>query len=345
LQLHYIGAGIDYDFAERSGEFDRLFRADTDSHAVLSELMPSLREYASVVSVLNFDLLPMWPTDGAPLYVVDSLAWLWPAPPPGLENAAAYFVQAYLVPPERLADWRKVAKLVLIGPIRPELNVEVPSDRTRELLVNFSGCANPFAPPHVFEEYVDVLSDAAMEHANEFDRVTICCNDVLSAHLRRRVTERHENVVVGHLPHHAFLQALTAASVVLSSPGITTTLEADAVKRPLRFLLPQNYSQALMAERYQVRFGPGSGMAFSRFSPALEVLPGLPEIEGVDAVLRNLSEVLRTRRVEILDMVDELIADADDRGALQLPLPECDEWSTVGQRTIVDHVLGASRLT
>jgi hypothetical protein len=341
MQIHYIGAGIDYEFAERSGRFDRLTRVDTDSREALQELVPLLREYTFVVSVLNFDLLPVWPSDHPPLYVVDSLAWLWPTPPPGLENAAAYFVQAYLVPPQRLEHWRDLARLVIVGPIRPALNTapQRPSG-TAELLVNFSGCANPFAQAHVFRDYVDVLSDAVLRHAARFQRVTICCNDYLSAYLRPRLSALRGDVVVGHLSHDDFIEALERASILLSSPGITTTLEADALAKPIRFLLPQNYSQALMAEGYRVCLGDRSGMAFSRFSPHLEIRAGLPEREGVDAVLRNLSEILERHRDDVRDMLDELITDAEQRGALQLPTPACEEWRTAGQQVIVDHVLG-----
>ncbi|HEV7476034.1 MAG TPA: hypothetical protein VGN90_18400, partial [Pyrinomonadaceae bacterium] len=105
LETHYFGAGIGYDYAKKSKAFDSLINVDVDGSDMLAALLPQLSSYRAVFSVLNLDLLPLWRGDLPPLYFIDSLAWMWPSLPAGIENVAAYFVQDYLVPPERIQDW------------------------------------------------------------------------------------------------------------------------------------------------------------------------------------------------------------------------------------------------
>jgi hypothetical protein len=151
-------------------------------------------------------------------------------------------VQNYLVPPERLETWKLQTRVVSVATIGKQLSERgaepLPGKR---LLVNFSGCANPFAPSELFERYVSVLTDAIVSNATSF----------------------------------------------------------KALGKPFRFLLPHNYSQALMSEHYSNTLGPGSGMAFSRFGPEWRVHSGLLEEESVARVTAGLSAILNDRQREV----------------------------------------------
>jgi len=338
LETHYFGAGIDYEFARKSGAFDRVLRIDVDNREVLSNLVPLLKAYKHVVSVINLDILTAWPSDHPPLYLVDSLAWLWPAPPLGVNNTRAYFVQNYLVPDQRVRDWRETCSLVLVGPILPNMSrFQQINGARKRLLVNFSGCANPFAPPTLFQRYVEVLARAIVDQAGAFDEVTFCCNEELSGHLRHMLRDSG-SANAAYFSHDDFLEMLAGSSVLLTSPGITTTLEANALGKPTRFLLPQNYSQALMSEHYRTVLGDRSSMALSRFAPSLAVPAELPEEEGVSRVIASLDDILVNRQGQVCEMISELLADLTSVGFLDLPLPRGEE-SSLGQRAIVEYVL------
>src|SRR5262249_51497219 len=162
--------------------------------------------------------------------------WMWPDLPEGVENAEVYFVQDYLMPPGRLAAWRRRAPLQLVGPIETATAARpaAPLPRARRLLVNFSGCANPLADPAAFGRYVDALAAAIVAEAgSDFESIVFCCNRRLAARLEEQYAGR-AGVRAGHFPHDEFLRLLAASQLLLSAPGITTTLEAIALETPVR---------------------------------------------------------------------------------------------------------------
>ncbi|HKP76121.1 MAG TPA: hypothetical protein VJT67_11305 [Longimicrobiaceae bacterium] len=344
VALHYFGAGLDYDFAVRSPAFDRVFRIDVDQPDELRDLVEHLGGYDAVFSVINLDILPFWKGQKTPLYLVDSLAWMWPAPPAGIENVERYFVQDYLLPQERVSAWRDTVPLELVAPIEATAGYGVKRNggsAAGRLLVNLSGCGNPYVDPGLFEEYAMAIGEAVLDAAAGRE-LTLCCNERLAKRLRERLAPG-PGVRVGHLPHHEFLQALADSSLVLTSPGITTTVEALALGRAPRFLLPQNYSQALISERYSRTLGAEWCMAFSSFGPELECPDGLPEGEGLERVTTSLRTILREKRGALGEQIHRMVQrPARDDEVLRALRGSISRGHThTGQSTIVTHYLKA----
>jgi hypothetical protein len=345
LETHYFGSGIGYDYAQKSEAFDSLINVDVDRRETLVAILPKLSSYGAVFSILNLDILPLWRRDMPALYFVDSLAWMWPSLPAGIENAAAYFVQDYLLPPERVQDWAASSPLVLVAPIESVsgTSLEVRSEKRNWLLVNFSGCSNPFAPPDLYEKYALVLaSSILMESGQHYEGITICCNETLADYLRKNLGAS-PSVQVGHYPHDQFLRLLVSSALVLSAPGITSTMEALASQTPLGFLLPQNDSQALMSERYRLLLGEESCMAFSRFGPEFCFPPFLPPAESVALALTLLQRILSTRRPEISSMIRGLMSLPASYSIANLRGNIINQWNRPGQQSIVSHFLSQLR--
>ena len=345
VETHYFGAGISYDYAQKSGAFDLRTEVDVDRRESLAALLPQLTNYAAVVSVLNLDILSLWRRDLPPLYFVDSLAWMWPTPPAGIENAAAYFVQDYLLPEERVKDWTAACPLVLVAPIASvSSGLEVRAEKQNRLLVNFSGCANPFAPPELYEKYALVLASAILEEAGQrYERIVFCGNEKLADYLRRNLGAA-PFVQFAHFAHEDFLRLLVSSALVLSVPGITSTVEALASETPLAFLLPQNDSQALMSERYRALLGEECCMAFSRFGPEFLFPPSLSPKESVALALTLLQKILSTRQLEIRTMIRGLMSLPGSYSIAGLRSNISNRWSSSGQRIIVLHILAQSRV-
>ncbi|HEV7744527.1 MAG TPA: hypothetical protein VGO56_06000 [Pyrinomonadaceae bacterium] len=344
LETHYFGAGIGYDYAQKSAAFDSLVKVDVDRHETLVSLLPQLAAYGAVFSVLNLDILTLWRSDLPPLYFVDSLAWMWPSLPAGIGNAAVYFVQDYLLSRERIRDWSLACPLVLVAPIESVSSLEVPPEKVNRLLVNFAGCANPFAPSELYEKYGFILTSSILEEAEQrYERIVFCCNEPLANYLRRSVGAA-SSVEFRHFAHDEFLQLLVSSQRVLSAPGITSTVEALASQTDFGFLLPQNDSQALISERCRSQLGEESCMAFSRFGPEFYFPPFLPPGESVSLALTHLEKILSTRQPEIRSMIQSLLSLPTSYSIANLRANTVNSWSGPGQQGIVSHFLSQTRM-
>jgi len=346
VSLHYFGARIDYDYAIKSAVFDRIFRIDVDDNDTLQELVPLLQQYDGVIDVLNLDLLTQWAPDNVPLYFVDSLSWMWPTTLLGISNARVYFVQNYLMQADRLARTKSSTTIKAIPPIikSPGASESKPARKLGSLLVNFSGSFNPFIEEEIYERYVDVLSEAVLDSVGDkFNDIIFACNARLAERLHDRLG-KCELIRTGHYGHDDFLQLMATSELVLSTPGITTTLEALSSGSPLRYLLPQNYSQALISEKYSTMLGERMTMAFSRFGSQFVVQNDLPEQEGVQLVSSYLRTILTDHRDSIISMISDLLSIPPTQGVLQFQSDMRNEFLRSGQRVIADYCLNDIRM-
>lgn len=339
LTTHFFGSGIDYEFALKSPEFDRVYKLDVDCEEIVQELAELLTHYSAIFSIMNHQILKHWRRCDVPLYLIDSLTWMWVAPPPGLNKVERYFVQDYLAPVHELKRWREEASLTLVAPIVKANKKEVTQETSSQLLVNFSGCANPFATGNLYREYVEVLSDAILEKAGDrFEKIIFCCNKQLSEHLSQYL-KNYPNVQVCHASHDLFLRFLNNSEMLLTAPGITTTIEALSMNIPVGFLLPQNYSQSLLSENYRVSLGESAGMALSRFGEEFRIPPKMEEREGVVLTLSHLEEILTTRILEIKEMIGDLLSGSSVEVTARLKQNITVKWERTGQEMIVSDFL------
>jgi len=337
VELNFFGAGIDFDFAAKANVFDHIFRYDVDTDATLAALSKYLITYDHVVSVLNFAILHWWDLHYPPLYVVDSLAWMWPSMPSGLEKASCYFVQDYLLPTDRVKKWTQSVRVVTTGPI---CSVECPPATSRKdgkLLVSFSGCANPLLAENVYYEYIRVLSEAILDVSQGlFEEVLICTRESLH-HVVLACEGMRPGIRVAHLPHDRFIKEMSDCSVLLTSPGITTTIEALRLNTPVGFLPPQNYSQCLLAEQNLDTFGPSRCMALSRFGEQYRIKEGLPEVEGVMVVARFLEEICKNNPEIVRHMLYEMLTTLQSPDVRIRPTSLISEEK--GQKLIVQTIM------
>ena len=311
-QLTFFGGGIAHEFAEMSKVFDRIVCDDVDDNERWPILQRELSSYDCVISVLNFHALSVWSEALPPLVIVDSLAWLWPQLPDHMERARAYVVQDHLVPTERLRDWGTRCRLETVSAIlSPTLSRVRKVERSGSglLVVNFSGCSNPLIEDSFYEDYVRVQASQILKVAEPcFSRVIFGVRSGMHSIVRHSAAVSGVHVEVDHYSHREFLGFLSRADKVVSSPGLTTTLECMALSTPVGFILPQNYSQALMAENNIDQFGEERCLALRRFGPDYVVPPGLPENEGVRLVTESLTKILRDNRELLGGFIRELIS-------------------------------------
>lgn len=339
VELDFFGSGIDFDFAVKAGVFDHVLRYDVDEELSLEELAKYLQAYDQVVSVLNFKILRWWHPTYPPLHIVDSLTWMWPTMPANLERSAHYFVQNYLLPRDRVKEWGKSVRVVTTGPICDGDALLAVCRNDKKLLINFSGCSNPILNDKVYHNYVSLLSSIILDVCGKyFNRVVICTREDLHPVIRECVGAR-AGVSVVHLPRDRFLSEMCDCGALLTSPGITTTLEALRFGTPIGFLLPQNYSQYLLSEHNARTFGQQRCMAMSRFGAQYHVPEGLPAVDGVAAVAKNLEDILKNHTTKLTVMVREMLMALRGFDKVEISDPAISEER--GQELIVRTIMAS----
>lgn len=285
--LVFAGSDLSLHYARSVDVFDELIDIDTDRDS--AQAAQALAEVDAIVNSLNFEMLAA--ETSAPQHFVDSLAWLWPAVPAAIAQASTYFVQDYLLPPRRRGELPPHAHIVppVVSPAFESRRSwwEV---RPGHALVHLGGCRNPFLPADAYAGYVRnmvegftlALQDERL--AGHVESATVCGNPSLLEAVGQPSDPR---VQLQFLPRREFARELRRAELLLTSPGLTSTLESISLGVPCRFVLPHNFSQYRIDETYRTA-GLGDIVWPDPISvPALDD-PDLPEDEGVRLVAESL---------------------------------------------------------
>ncbi len=306
-RLVFIGSNINEQYARASNVFDDFVSIDVDiaPKAAVSEAV----RYDALVNGLNFEVLSLWQSQMSPHFFLDSLTWMWPTIPVSVASARVYFVQDYLLG-ARISDKSLPDNTILVPPIlSPSINTSRATWEIEDgyLLVNLSGLRNPILPPGYYARYVQMLLrglKAALHeihdrHLRLIRRVLVCGNnDLLGTDMGLDWSELPFPVELNFVAHHRFLLEMRRCELLLTSPGLTTTLEALALGVSCRFLLPQNYSQFRISMRYR-SLGLTQLLWPEPFDTVKLSDPLLSEDEGVLEVSRLLTEYLERDVSEI----------------------------------------------
>ncbi|MFC5802644.1 hydroxymethylcytosylglucuronate/cytosylglucuronate synthase [Streptomyces formicae] len=189
---------------------------------------------------------------GVPTVFVDSLPFLWTegdrADLP-LE-VSVYCAQECVELPEEcvgvLDSVRRLRWVEAIVGTRPEATEPRPAGGGpfRRALVSLGGLQAPRLTDWTC--YPGIVVPAVIEALAAYGVREAHVAGNLPAGMVERVFRRTDGslrVTAGPLSHHAFLQQLAACDVLLTSPGLTTLLEADSLSVPTVCLPPQNLSQ------------------------------------------------------------------------------------------------------
>jgi oxygen-independent coproporphyrinogen III oxidase len=229
----FIGHGISHELAAGCDSFQEVIHARPgDPHAskriALSDGLFSVmeRDFASIALELS-----------KPLYVADSLHWMRHSVPEPFGQAERYWVQNF-----GLAH-AKPQTGVVVGPIVQPLH-SAPERSRHRLVINLGGCEPPFGPISEDWSYCDFVMHGLLQS----DLLTSFKGDAIMlvgnrarAHLKTKFPD--SRIQVRSVSHDSALALLGTASRVLTSPGLTASLECFQYAVPTYFLPPQNYSQ------------------------------------------------------------------------------------------------------
>ncbi len=192
---------------------------------------------------------------GIPTVYVDSIPYLWTPADSLPTEVTVYCAQRSSELPEVAATaLDQVARLMWIEAVVAE-SAARRNVGSRTAVLNFGGLhspANANGNPH----YLALVGPAAIRALADadYDRIEVCGN-LTAAQLGDPALHVASSVRVGPRSHEDFAAALCSADLLLTSPGLTTLLEASAIGIPTLCLPPQNLSQVFNGQRFASVFG------------------------------------------------------------------------------------------
>ena len=335
VSVEFAGSGIALDFVLLAAVFDQVHHIDVDDPSGDQELERLCAGCSAVVSVMNWRVTEI--DLRAPIYMVDSLTWMWPKLP-NVSAVARYFVQDYLLGDREYHFVRLSHNMEIVGPIVSRDTGKERRERPQEnrLLVNFAGAASPLCPDSYFWDYSLAVARAIVARwEGEFDSIRFCSNQRISDRLQQELGGA--SIEAASLPHGQFLDEMSMCSTLMTTPGITATIEAVRMGVPLLFLPPQNYSQALMSERYRYRFGTRAVAALSDWAGLSADFHAVSdEAQGVELTVAAVR-----RLVQDAEMTNRAIGGLELKRGLQVMESIRSDLALrpLGQQTISETLL------
>jgi hypothetical protein len=243
LPCAFMGRGIAFELAKRSAGFVEIVEAEASSGSARRMIASA----SGVLSVMDVDFASLALRAAKPLFVVDSLAWMRRPLPAAFLAARRYWVQDF---PGLRAHLSGTSPMpCIIGPIVSETDVPSPASPPR-IVVCLGGYDTPYATSEDDAGYarfvVRGLLQSGLAEASDGEVLVMggaSCMERLSREYKR------EGVRFASLSHREAALARGGAEIVLTAPGLTSTLECFRAGPATFFLPPQNYSQWMILHR------------------------------------------------------------------------------------------------
>lgn len=282
---------------------------------------------------------------GIRVVFVDSLPFLWTDEDPVAHRATSYCAQSCIyVPDLAWRQLRRIERLRWVSGIVPSASTTEPARRDSGLaVVNLGGVGSPMQPPEASDYASVVLPPVLAALARVGFREAI-----ISGSDRARWNHASANVETLRVTrtcssHGEFQMLLRRAGVLLTSPGLTTLLEAAAAETPTVVLPPQNVSQFLNARAVGYAAGrdvlidwPSGTVSFDQVDEWRErgELAALGRVYEAIAAARHSSEVGRA----LSESTERRVLRVAGDGRVLEPLRSA--IGTAGAREVAEVVLG-----
>lgn len=289
----FLGTGTAHELVSRSPDLgEAVEAAPSDPRA-----RRIMRSASAVLSVMDPDYARLAMELSRPLHVADSLSWMRHPVPAEFLSARRYWVQNFSGVREHI---RGVSpKPTVVGPILSAVAPSRPKQRSR-LVVNLGGYETPYVSSTDDSGYAEFvvqgLIDSRLPSAFPGDTILMAgarCAETLERRFGgsslRFVSLRHDEAE----------DLGSTAAVVLTAPGLTSTLQCFRSGTPTFFLPPQNYSQWwILTKLRAARLAP-CAFHWADHLPEGEVVEAMTLPERVPIVrraIRSLSGDERARR-------------------------------------------------
>ncbi|MGT2809667.1 hypothetical protein D8827_00010 [Streptococcus intermedius] len=284
ILIDFLGVGNSLDFVSRNfWDINKYIEMDSEQIPG-DQLNKLLNQYDLVINVMNLHVQEIMETnDKTKVIFVDSLSWMWPTPIEGITKADLYFIQNYFI------DYNKVSNLKNIRVIEPIIDADIETIYTEsiyknnDILVNVSGVFTPNEEDDFGIEFLKYYIGIFKKiNTDKFGKVIFACNKNQMDYILKSGID-YSNMLFKIFSRIEFLTCARQSKKVFSTPGLTFYLEASLLQDVYPYyLLPSNYSQVLLLEKYMCDKSRGLKLS---------------DLDGNFIVDKNLDEMLAVQKV------------------------------------------------
>ncbi|NVY96772.1 hypothetical protein HU830_06335 [Lactobacillus sp. DCY120] len=305
VSITFCGSNEAISFLKQSLDINIAY-IDEDTDAISQESFLSIaREYDFILNVMNFHVqdISMNNIRSKEIFV-DSLNWLWPDSIAGIDECLVYFMQRAF---PSFGIGFKTKNMVEIDPIVNVSNLKIKNnERIKEILINVAGVYVPNKEDKFsffyLEQYLKILFKLKLM---EKYKIVVACNK-----RQKKVFENKlytKNVVFKIFTHDLFLKESQIAYKVFSTSGLTFYLESRRLGLNVHYLLPSNYSQALLLEKYK-EFGR-TDLSISSFGDEYNIPNSLEEDYGVELTRKIVKDIFDKYNDKVCHEIKLITAD------------------------------------
>jgi hypothetical protein len=323
--VDFIGSGHSLSFVNKNTSVSSVIELDTDKDA--HKIIDYIDRYTLIIIVMNTKVLPFLKSSNVLSYFVDSLSWFWEKSPIGIENIDKYFIQDFLYDEQKMRNIS--TNFELVNPIIDDFRLLKKPHKANQLLVNFSGTKNPFSNDEFYYYYIETMSRLIISIAkSRFDKIIFTC----SQNIVDLFSSKYSNNGISFMSMNkkSFITEAQRSSKVLSTSGITFYLESKLLKIPVFYLLPTNYSQALLNQKYISQFNE-IGLTLSVFGNEYLIAEGMSEEEAVKKVNYYVIDILKNKIDIIADTITNYLDSYDNLDISFSPV-------SLGQKQILSYI-------
>jgi hypothetical protein len=309
VTIDFLGNGRGLEYILKNTEYVHEF-INLDSEMIKkSDFIHLLSSYDLLVNVMNLHVQSVTEKNGLTKQIfIDSLSWMWDKTINGIEKADFYFIQDTF---KNLEKVKNLSNKRYVNPILglPESVYEV-SEKKNNIVVNVSGIFTPFESEkfgiRYLQFYLDVFQTLDL---SEYENVYFACN---KKQIEAVDIEGYHKFTFKEFSHIDFLSTAKTSKKIFTTPGLTFFLESNALNIEPYYLLPSNYSQVLLLEKYK-KLGK-KGLNLFDINPLFKISEDIEEEIAVEKVRNYLTKLWEENFVEIgEDIKDFLVTHRDNQ--------------------------------
>ena len=308
-EMTFIGTGASLDFLRKSLLKDINF-IDCDVETISkSEFIKLINNYGLMINVMNTHIQEFFSEKKLVNNVfIDSLNWMWNSPLLGVENSDIYFIQDVFLDHSKNSFMKNIEIIPPIIDIQKINNNQKNESGLKKILVNAAGIFTPNKIGNYGIDYLKYFIEIFKEAKLDTDyQIIIACNKEQFDSFNNRMESG--KCVMKQFSHSEFIEEARNAYKILSTPGLTFYLESKYLGLDVFYLLPSNYSQALLLEKY-IKEGK-EGLNLSKFGQNYQIESGLEEELGVSAVRKSVEKIQKEFREKITAELENFIKSDD----------------------------------